>query len=535
MPRLAISADTRTTALVVAVAGIFGAVLPIAIFTLDWVYSVPIVITAAFPLVLYLTGNPRLFFLAGMVFTAPLGLALNFWGRQHMGGAHAFSINLCDFFMVPLMVYQARDYLRGWRRDFHFSGVTPWWLALVALGVGSMVFESFRQMATWEVVRMLKCWLLFLVIVNECVRERHFEVVIWALAANAAVNNAVAFAQWFLKRPLGLQPLGEASAESIEGANLGVYVSATEDVFRVTGLVGHANLFAAYLAMLLPIFVGQMFTRYRLAPRLLLGLVCGTGLVCLGLTLSRSGWISFVVSGGMLAVALFAFPELRRSHLGLKIGMLLGTVGVLMAGSGAILRRLTQSDSGAFDFRLEWVGIAWDMVRDHPVFGLGLNSFIYHLPEYAPYSIPKLYEMFGELFPVVHNTYMIVWSEQGTVGLFLFLGLHASILWIGIKNLRYRGLSDKVFLASLAASCGVVAIMVDNLSSFFTKVQPHARVWWMVVALIVAAHYWNIRALALQRRLAAEQASAAPPPAADPAGATPPSPPPRGAVPSAGD
>ncbi len=486
-------------ALVIAVASVYGAALTVALFQVKWVYTVPLVAATIAPLLIYASRNPRLFFLVGLVFTAPLGLSINLRPHAHMGGAHALSINLCDFFLVPVLVFLARDFYLGYRRDFRFSSVSAWWLGLIVLGLVSMVSNPYREMAGLEIVRMIKCWLLFLVIVNECVREKHFRYVVGALVANAGVNIVVAFIQFALGRTLGLQPLGEGSDISTLGANMGVYAGPTE-IFRVMGLAGHANLFSAYLAMLLPIFISQIFTDYRLPTRLLLAVVSTAGLVCLGLTLSRSGWASFALSGGCLMIALFTLPELRQRHLAIKVGMLGAGVAVLIAGSGMIIRRITESDPGALDFRIEWVGIAWKMVQANPVLGIGLNSFIYHLPDFAPYSVPRLYELFGEVFPVVHNTYMIVWSEQGTLGLLLFLAMHANILWIAVKNLSYRGLSDRIYLISIASACGVLAIMVDYLSSFFIRVQAFGRVYWIVVGLLVATHYWNKRNVGLQRQ-----------------------------------
>lgn len=499
--RLTLSPVAGYTALVVTAASLYGATLPIIVFSASWMISVPLVVATVFPLILYASRNPRLFFLIGMVFTAPLGLSIHMRGHPHMGGAHALSINLMDFFLVPLLVFLARDFYLGYRRDFRFSAISAWWLALAALGAYAVVVGPYREMSALEVVYMLKVWLLFLVIVNECVREKHFHYVVMALMANAVVNFVVASIQFALEAPLGLQPLGEGSAASTYATNLGVY-GAEGEVFRVTGLAGHANLFSAYLALLLPIFIGQMYTGYRLSTKVLLAAVSATGVVFLVLTLSRSGWVSFVVSGASLMVLLFALPELRQRHLALKVAMLGSALAGLVVASGPIIRRITESQPGALDFRLEWMGVAWKMVQANPVLGVGLNTFDYHLADYGPFTIPRMYELFGEILPVVHNIYMIIWSEQGTVGFLLFLGMHANILWIAIKNLRYRGLSDRVYLISLAAACGVLAIMVDGLSSFFIKVQAFGRVFWIVVGLIVAAHYWSLRSEALRRESA---------------------------------
>jgi putative inorganic carbon (hco3(-)) transporter len=482
---------TGYAVLLIAAAALYGAALTVALFQANWVFTVPLAVATLAPLVIYASRNPRLFFLVGMVFTAPLGLSINLRPHAHMGGAHALSINLMDFFLVPALVFLARDFYLGYRRDFRISSISFWWLGLTALGVLSMIINPFRELAGLEVVRMLKCWLLFLVIINECVREKHFRYVVGALGANAAVNIVVAFMQYFLGRTLGLQPLGEGSDLSALGANLGVYAAPTE-LFRVMGLAGHANLFSAYLAMLLPIFISQLFTDYRLSVKLLFAALSATGVVCLGLTLSRSGWLSFAMSGGCLMIALFALPDLRKRYLLMKVSMIGAATAILVAGSGMILRRFLESDPGAFDFRVEWVGIAWRMVQAKPVLGLGLNSFIYNLQDYAPYSVPKLYDLFGEVFPVVHNTYMLVWAEQGTIGLLLFLAMHVNLLRIAVLNLRYRGLNERIYLIGIASACGILGIMVDYLSSFFIRVQPFGRVYWIVAGLLVATHYWNL-------------------------------------------
>lgn len=290
------------------------------------------------------------------------------------------------------------------------------------------------------------------------------------------------------------------------GANYGVYGS-LDAVYRVGGLAGHANLLSAYLAMVLPILVGQMYTGYRWPVKTMFAVLAAAGVAALGMTLSRSGWVSFAVSISMLMLALVALPGIRMRHIALKVAMVAAMVGAAIAGSGPVLRRFFQSDTGATDFRLEWIKVAWDMVVDKPVFGFGLNSFVYHLGEYGPYSTARMYELFGDMLPAVHNTYMLVWSEQGTVGLALFLGLHAHLFWIAIKSIRYFGLSEKVSMVSLAAACGILAILVDGLSSFYVRIHAPARTFWVVAGLLVAAYHWNVRNDRLRREAARARVS----------------------------
>ena len=486
------------TVFLVGVASVYGAAMAIVIFTAGPIYSVPLVLATAFPLLVYASQNPRLFFLFGLAFTAPIQTSLNLFSQPHMGGAFALSIHLADFFLLPLVVFLLRDFYRGDRFKLRVSPVTGWWLAMVALGILAVILGPFRKMSLFEVVQMLKLWILFMVIINECVRERHFHIVLMGLGANVAVNVLVALVQYALKRTLGLGALGEIPDDAAMGANFSVYAEFS-DVFRVTGLAGHANLFGPYLALMLPILIGIQFTSHRFGVRALAAVLAVGGVACLILTLSRSAWASFALSAGVLMLALFGLREMRRRYLGLKFAMLGVAVVILATASGPILLRLVGSDPGAFDFRIEMVKIAWKMVQDNPFLGVGLNTFDFHLPEYGPWSFARIFENFGEIFPVVHNTYMIIWSEQGTVGLLLFLAMHVSVFRIAVKNLDYHMLNDKIYMLSLSAACGVLGIMLDGFSSFFVKVHQFGRVFWIILGLIVAAHYWNLANARLRR------------------------------------
>jgi putative inorganic carbon (hco3(-)) transporter len=485
--------------LVVLLLSLWGAALVIVLLSAGKLYSLPLLLATIFPLALYASRNPRLFFLMGMVGTAALGLSINFNRHVHIGGAPSYSIDAMDLFMVPLLVFMVRDFAVGYRNEIRLSWISAWWLGLMALGMWNVVAGPYREFAAFEVFRMFKCWLLFLVIINECVRERHFHHVLLALAAGLVLNIAIALLQFTLKRSLGLEALGEPAPEAILGANYGVYLGAGA-VYRVSGLVGHPNLFAAYLAMLLPIYIGLLFTDTKWSTKAMVAVLAGFGLLALLLTLSRTGWAAFAAAVLALGAVVVMHPTLRTQHVKLKATMaMLLAVGAVVA-AGPIINRLTHSDSGALDFRYEWLGVAWKMVLDKPVLGHGLNTFTYQIVDFSPYSVGKMMELFGPVWPVVHNTYFLVWSEQGTVGLFLFLALHVHVIWLAFRNGRYMH-SSSISMTSVGAVCGVVAIMVDGMGSFFQRVPAPDRIFWIVVGLIVAAHYWNLANDPLRRRL----------------------------------
>lgn len=438
-----------------------------------------------------MAGNQRLFCLVGIVLLAPIALAKHFVPIPHMGGAASFPIDLIDPLVVMLLLFQLRDASQG-RRVFRLTALAPWVAGIMALGAVDVLTGPLRILSAQEVVRMGKCYLLFFVLVNEVERERQFMWVLVALIGGMALQGCMGIAQWLFKISLGLQALGEADLETIEMTAKATYLGGGAGMaFRANALLGHPNLLAAYLAMLLPICVALMFSRLSLPMRALIGGATVLGMAALMMTLSRSGWFSFGIAVALLFVLSFVHPRLQRRYLFARVAAILFIVVVVAAFSGAIIKRLTESDPGAVNFRLEWNQVAWEMVQEKPLTGFGLNTFVNHLPGRTHYGGPKgLTESLGSIWPVVHNTYLLTWSEQGTIGFFFFLGLHWAILSAAVRNIR-RYYNDVLFAVNLGCLCGIVALMFDGLASFYLRMPAPSRMFWVVAAIIFAIDRWN--------------------------------------------
>lgn len=491
MRRLALPLPQHSLAqaLLVLLFSAWAAVLVIMLLGGDRLHALPLIAGTLLLPLLYMSRNPRLFLLMCAAGTSVLGLSINFGFKPHIGGAASYSFELVDAFLLPLLIFLIRDHVQGRRHSWRIGWISAWWLGLIALGLINLMLGPFRTYAAFELLRMFKCWLLFLVIVNECVRERQLHQVVVALAWGMAVNLAIALAQYALKRTLGLQTLGEAGDEAVMGANLGVY-GTLSSVYRVSGLLGHPNLFSTYLAMLLPVLTALIFADYAPRTRLLLGAMSLTGLAGLLLTLSRTGWADYAAAMLIVLAYLYLHPALRPRLRTLKGGLLIALGIAVLFALPTVLTRLSASDSGALDSRYEMMGVAWRMVQAKPVFGFGLNSFSFQMLDYAPYSIGRMTEIYGPIPTVVHNIYMLVWAEQGSIGLLLFLGLNAHLLWTAYRNTRYR-LSYRVMLLNVGALAALVAVMVDGVGSFYLRVPGPTRVFWILAGLIVASRYWN--------------------------------------------
>ncbi|MFY9349117.1 MAG: O-antigen ligase family protein, partial [Sphingobium sp.] len=429
---------------------------------------------------LWASGNPRLACLWGIGLTAPLALAKRFLPVPHMGGAGAYAIEAVDIFLVALALFQLRDGIR-----LRLPPPALCWAGTILLGLLGALTGPYRQLALLEAAQMTKSLFLFLILAAELVRVPRFLHLFASLCCGLLLQAAVGIAQYAKKGDIGLQMLGEATMTTLDYANRATYMDGGA-TFRIGGLLGHPNILAGFLAMLGPLLLAMLMTRLTLPAKAAIGIVLGLALLALLLTLSRSGWLAFALAVPIVIALMLRDRRTRRRAL--AVTALAGTIGVLaaLAAAPAIVRRFTRSDPGAVDFRWEWMGVAWDMVRDHPLTGVGLNSFVFHLPGRTQHGGAEgLTRSFGANWPVVHDIYLLIWAEQGTLGVALFLLMLALLLRTGWRNAR-AGIDPMLHALNAGALAGLCANMVDGLGSFFLRQMPAGRTFWILAAIIVA-------------------------------------------------
>ena len=443
----------------------------------------------AFGLVLVLTGNPRLTLLWGLIGTAPLDLGKRFMSEPHMGGEAAFRIDIPDVFLALLTLFLLRDFIRRDRRDFRWPWPVWCWLGITAIGLVGFFFGNHPLSAAHEMVRMLKFLLLFLVIVHELARLRQFEQAVAAMMVAVCVQSVLAIAQYILDRPLGLAALGEATAESFKLLSEAT-LEGGAPVFRVSALLGHANLFSAFIATQAPFALAILFTRapWWLRAISIVGLaLCVPALV---LTLSRTGWIMMGAAMGGVLLLSFFHPVTRRRFVFGRVAVVVVGALFVVAFSGPIMTRLLKSDKGAVDVRYEWIYVAGRMLAANPVFGTGLNSFVYEMPPYTKYgSVEGVRQKYGENFPVVHNVYAIYAAETGAVGLVLFLAMNGGFVAISLSNLRAR--HELAFALGMAGVCSIGAFLLDWLASFSMRNTNMGRMYFLLMGVNTALYYWR--------------------------------------------
>ncbi len=448
-----------------------------------------------------LSGNKRLFLLYAVLILAPLKLGKDFMPIGHQGGAGSFVIDAADPFWLMLAACQFNDWRKRRLTRYRVPLVIKLWLVMMLLGLLTIAFGTFKTSAAHEVVRMGKYVLVVLVLINELKRRKQFRHVALALLIGVLVQSAFSVVSYATGSQFGLEFLGEETEENVEELGAAT-LKGDFAIRRPGGLMGHPNQFAGYLALIMPMGIALLFSPVSLLEKALCVVTLLLGQIGLLLTLSRSGWICFAV-GLMGALSLSFLHRSSRRRFLLARALVIALVALVGVGaSPKIIERIQHSDPESWRARMEMIDIAQSMVADHPVLGIGLNSYVFAQPPYTRHrTFEGMKEFYGDNVPVVHSTWMLTWAEQGTAGMALFVLIHLCVLWVGFNNLRLKDGFMHAMSAGLLS--GFFAIMLDGLVSFFARMEVGGRMFWLVIALILAIGYWRRSHESRAARLAA--------------------------------
>ncbi|HLI52437.1 MAG TPA: O-antigen ligase family protein [Thermomicrobiaceae bacterium] len=239
-----------------------------------------------------------------------------------------------------------------------------------------------------------------------------------------------------------------------------------EGVVRIAGTFPHPNDLALYLER--PVVAGialafcfrSSVSRWWLVPVIPAGGV-------LVLTFSRGA----LVGAAVAAVVIVWLGQ--RHKLAIAAGGVCVAGGVALAGvaSGRILN-LASGGSGSM--RIDIWHSALLMIRDHPIFGIGPDQFLY---QYAPrYIAPQAWSERFTSHP--HNLILDIWLRLG------IMGLVVAVLYVIVLLRRVRRLIALESVVGLAAFAvllaGTIHGMVDN--GYF--LPGLALAFWLCSALI---------------------------------------------------
>jgi O-antigen ligase len=260
----------------------------------------------------------------------------------------------------------------------------------------------------------------------------------------------------------------------------------------VTGTFINRNYFAGYLLMVIPLSVGYLLSRragkmrsywgwrHRLSSldgkTLLIGFGVIVMMVALIFSASRMGISSLLLSFSLL-IFLFRNPQGEKRFS--KASVLIFTLALLWAiwiGLDAVISRFFTSTE---DFKFRWAMwvSTFQIVKDFPLFGSGLGTFVYIFPMYRTLHI----EGFATH---AENDFLQLASEAGLIGSGLLSILFFYLLYKGISGIRSISHHEPERYIGIGGLVGILALMFHSLVERNIQVPANAFLYTLLWAIV---------------------------------------------------
>ncbi len=239
------------------------------------------------------------------------------------------------------------------------------------------------------------------------------------------------------------------------------------DITRATALYSHPNNLAIYLERSLLFTLGVAILRPRWVPVWLLAAVQVAGLLA---TFSRGALVGVIIGVAVVLVFIGAW----RWLLGLAAaGAVIGLIGLLLFPD----RLLDAGGDGTEPTRFAIWRSSIEMIKAHPVFGVGPDQFLYQYTRrfVEPMGWPERYTSHP------HNIVLDTWLRLGVLGLATLITLVSGLVWWIQLQTRWIRQDAWAIGAMAALFGGFIHSMVDN--GFF--LADLAVMSWFFIVLLV--------------------------------------------------
>jgi len=399
-------------------------------------------------------------------------IGINFMSREfYRANSRGFELSVVDLtalILLGFMLMKRKEYPMRlfppltWPTALYLLvGIIAWTQAGPSLQVPEeariVPYELFevRLYPLFELAKIVRGFLLYLVIVNYVRDEKAARAVLWGIGLTILYMGYLAL-----------------SSRYLHGIN------------RVRTTLGHPNSLATYMAMMGSFVFAFLLQSRKVGKSLWFGLLtflCGVSVI---LTISRGGLAALVL--GILINTLVLLPRHLTSKNIAMIALGIVTAGiVLLIAMDTLLNRFTKEQSVANDmaYRELYNAEARLMAREHP-WGVGFGNF-------SAWSWCRYAEQVDPDLPPgtpAHNNWYLTLGEVGIPGV-----IALAIIWIRYFSLAvpfyFRSRKDLIHTMALA---GCTSIIVDHLQSGLQLGYRQTPMYFMMMlfaGLTVAGWY----------------------------------------------
>jgi O-antigen ligase len=345
-------------------------------------------------------------------------------------------------------------------------------LLLIVPGILSLPAATNAGDAFAELVRMGWMWALFVYVAARLTSRREVAWIVAGLFVVALVQCAVVLYQYKTGGHAGLGLFGE---------DPGTYLrtGGTTETFRPAGTTIHPDILAAITGPIGLIGLALAISLRDLRWRLVCLACAGAAFAPLFLSQTRAAIVAAAAAALLVVVA--GLWTRKLSWVAVLAPIPVAGIAAMVYWPKIQSQVLDNFGTSHFqleiDSRVQLNNLALDVIRDHPIIGVGLNNFM---------AIIAQYDHFGLIYPgyPVHNIYLLQFAETGFFGLAALVATLVVAVVLAVRLARTQDwLLSGVGMGIFAA---LVFFMVEEMLSFSLRADAPLALFWLMAGLSVA-------------------------------------------------
>lgn len=367
------------------------------------------------------------------------------------------------------------------------------------LMIGCIAFSIYCSPLSNYPIPYIRLWqfgtALFLYALFSSINRNQVEIIFKGLIGMATFQSMVAIAQYFKQSPLGLRIISEIQFDPKTTESY-LWIpekarwifdqvidpnSPAEKVCRVMGTLPHPNVLGGYLCMtsLITLF---FFSKKN---KLFWGTALFIQLFALIITFSRGGLFGFGL-GVIVWASLTYYSEKKFPFRSISLYLLaaFSLFGALFQDQIFYRGGITSVSSmsqGSDDFRTSYQKIAFRMIEQYPLQGVGYGQFPLHVKEFSkPGEDPFAYVT----ATATHNVYLLLASESGLLSLFCYL----SFLFLLLRKAS-RSLQEP--LVPILTSILIAFLFIGGCDFYLILFQQGRLMFFLIAGLLASQVIWK--------------------------------------------
>lgn len=372
------------------------------------------------------------------------------------GLANTFIGFFCAFFLIKKLIT---------RKRFSTDRLTLlfFWIFFAASVLS--IFNSVSYSTSFQgIIKLLKYILIFLVCSEEIKDKEQITRIMISICAGVSLVSIDALWQMVF----GYDFIHHINIQSAIGLP------------RPTAAFPNCNILGIYLAALTPFIFGLTFFYYKGRSKLLMLFVSMLGLVGVYLSLSRGAGL-----GIYLAILFLSIAMKKKLLTSILIGILIIFPFVMPKNIKQWAKEVNYNPLVLLcnQDRISIYSNTLNMIKHHPIIGVGLNTFSKNYGKYKTVEAEKYAHTPDTIY--AHDIYLQMAGETGLLGLLAFLCFLFAVFRQALKT--FNKLNDKYLkIVSISLIGCLIAFLVNGLTETSLYYPRVVMVFWYFIGVSLA-------------------------------------------------